>query len=667
LAYLNLNMPNLLVTQSGFEVLLIKILFMKILAGFLLIFFNSILCHTRGQGINTSEKKRGQTCQSTTYIYTPPKGLVLPAKMQAVILYKQNQNYYESLVTVKKLNNRYVFSFKTPDSVSVLIMGIANAALDQSTFGPVRASKKLIDNNDGQGFIIYTSKNNFHQRYAEQKDVAALIYNSARYRLKVKVHRNELIKKIEAAYKMAPKLKDDIVYLDYLTILYEEKGDAAKPKLLAYADKMCNVKNDESKWLAARHIYRVLKMDKQQDLIEEKILKAYPAGELAEQNFWRRYYAKSWDRPEEIQAFMHEYTTNFKDTSSKTKDDFYRYMISIFLSQKKWDSCKYYTQLVNNKTGLAATYDDIAWELSGKQPDNSGSDLEIAKDIAAQSLQWLEDDLKSVNPSTELALYEDLLMSRIKFTNTYALILYKLGQYDSAFIYQDNIYQQKEVGLDAGSIERYAVYAEKIKGMEYCRKLIEEKLSEGINSPAMLQQLQTIYQQAGLNQDDFSRIQKENNRLSFEKKKQAISTKFGSLKAPRFSLENLKGQTVHLSSLKGKTVVLDFWATWCGPCIASFPSMQRLINKYKEDTGVVFLFIDTWERKSPRAVKQAVVKIMNENNYSFNVLFDEKSTTVAAYKVEGIPAKFIINGKGEIVFMGQTDNLAFEIEQAKNK
>src|SRR5690554_8083345 len=67
--------------------------------------------------------------------------------------------------------------------------------------------------------------------------------------------------------------------------------------------------------------------------------------------------------------------------------------------------------------------------------------------------------------------------------------------------------------------------------------------------------------------------------------------------APDFTLEDLEGNTVSLKDLEGKVVVLDFWATWCAPCIKSFPAMQMAVNKYKDDPEVEFLFINTWEQR----------------------------------------------------------------------
>jgi cytochrome c biogenesis protein CcmG/thiol:disulfide interchange protein DsbE len=61
--------------------------------------------------------------------------------------------------------------------------------------------------------------------------------------------------------------------------------------------------------------------------------------------------------------------------------------------------------------------------------------------------------------------------------------------------------------------------------------------------------------------------------------------------APDFTLNTFDGNAVHLSDLKGKIVVLNFWATWCGPCRAEAPELQALWQKYK-DRGVIFVGID---------------------------------------------------------------------------
>jgi peroxiredoxin len=121
-------------------------------------------------------------------------------------------------------------------------------------------------------------------------------------------------------------------------------------------------------------------------------------------------------------------------------------------------------------------------------------------------------------------------------------------------------------------------------------------------------------------------------------------------KAPDFTLKDLNGTNVSLSSLKGKVVLLNFWASWCPPCKAEMPSMNKL---YKEIRAKGFEIVAVSTDNSLSTIKEFLAK----SRVDFTVLFDEKKTVSREYKVFSMPTTFLIDRNGFIVekYYGEYD------------
>lgn len=109
-----------------------------------------------------------------------------------------------------------------------------------------------------------------------------------------------------------------------------------------------------------------------------------------------------------------------------------------------------------------------------------------------------------------------------------------------------------------------------------------------------------------------------------------------------FTLKDLKGKTHTLSDYKGKLVFLNFWATWCPPCRAEMPSMQKM---YEESDKDKFVMLAVNLREPANKVEDFAQK----NGYTFPILLDSSGRIGSKYRVHSIPTTFIVDQGGKLV------------------
>jgi len=127
--------------------------------------------------------------------------------------------------------------------------------------------------------------------------------------------------------------------------------------------------------------------------------------------------------------------------------------------------------------------------------------------------------------------------------------------------------------------------------------------------------------------------------------------------APAFQLDMLDGKPLRVADYKGKVILLNFWATWCGPCRAEIPDLVGLQNKYKDQLQIIGLVVDDDDRE---AIRKFVEKF--RINYPVAIATDELRNDYGG--IPALPTSFVLDAEGRVVqkHEGLRDPVLYEVE-----
>jgi peroxiredoxin len=551
-----------------------------------------------------------------------------------IAVYLLNGTEYK-IVEPKVVQTGTVFSgsFKLEDNTSCFAFAFAGKEKDANT-------------NKGYFVPVYNSSNEPLTAYYPT------LYNIQRFYgedfFGISFNAQKAFAVFENGLKQNPALKNDPDFFNvYLTALNTAKKADAIPLI---RDELLRL---ESKGSLSEKDYNTLiqwytrdKRKGKADSLNNDMKAAFPDG------FWKKNEASSKIYQEKDVAkklvLLNEYIALYPPTEGDKQviENFKSSLANAYAKAKDYKSYKQWNQQLSKATA-ASNDNNISWAMA-----EADEQLEEAKKMSFTATSFAKDEMEK--PSEKKPAYftnKQWIRNRkyqyAMYADTYAFILYKTGDYTTGIKYAKdgaaiNEYKNAEYN------ERYSQLMEKVLPLNEVKKQIEQFVKDGAASSKTKEILKRLYVEEKKSETGYDAYLSSLELDAKIKKKVELAKTMINEAAPKFNLKDLEGNDISLEGLKGKVVVVDFWATWCGPCIASMPAMKTAQEKLKSRDDVAFIFVDTWQTEEDK--KQNAADFMKKNNYPFHVLLDNENKVVADFKVNGIPTKFIIDKTGNIRF-----------------